>query len=896
MDALGHTEVVDAAVAPTCTETGLTEGKHCSVCSETLTAQETVDALGHTEVIDAAVAPTCTETGLTEGSHCGACSEVFVAQETVDALGHTPGAEATCTDPQNCTVCGAELASANGHAPGNEATCTTNQTCLVCEVELAPALGHTEVVDAAVAPTCTETGLTEGKRCSVCEDVLLAQETVAALGHTPGAAATCTTNQVCTVCNAELTAALGHNEVIDAAVAPTCTETGLTEGKHCSVCSEVLLAQETVAALGHTPGAAATCTTNQICTVCNTELTAALGHTPGAAATCTTNQSCTVCNAELVAALGHTEVVDAAVAPTCTETGLTEGKHCSVCSVVLLAQETVDALGHTPGTAATCTTNQICTVCNAQLVAALGHTPGAEATCTTNQSCTVCNAELVAALGHTPGAAATCTTNQVCTVCNAELTAALGHNEVIDAAVAPTCTETGLTEGKHCSVCSEVLLAQETVAALGHTPGAAATCTTNQICTVCNTELTAALGHTPGAAATCTTNQVCTVCNTELVAALGHTPGAEATCTTNQICTVCNAELVAALGHTPGDAATCTTNQICTVCNVELTAALGHTEVVDAAVAPTCTETGLTEGKHCAVCNEVIITQQNIPIASHQYSNQYVFNDDYHWKQCNNCDSTTPQREHVILDSVCLVCDPNVTPTEGIVYEISRNGTYAEVVGYTGSNSIIKIAEEYNGLPVKNICTNVFARTSASAVIIPDSVTSVRQNAFYASNIKIVVFGEGIELIEDCAFISCRSLHTLSLPNKPIDISDSAFSLCSLIITVYNNCEYVGSTTNPYHILRRHVDENVSSITVHSDTQIIADSAFYNCSRLASVVIPESVVFLSGGAFHRSGTPTVYYLGSQNQWKAIKKSICTCGRNPCSWFPRSIVYNYAPEE
>jgi hypothetical protein len=45
--AKGHTEVVDKAVEPTCTETGLTEGKHCSVCGEVLTKQEEVAALGH---------------------------------------------------------------------------------------------------------------------------------------------------------------------------------------------------------------------------------------------------------------------------------------------------------------------------------------------------------------------------------------------------------------------------------------------------------------------------------------------------------------------------------------------------------------------------------------------------------------------------------------------------------------------------------------------------------------------------------------------------------------------------------------------------------------------------------------------------------------------------------
>ncbi|MBQ2876148.1 MAG: hypothetical protein IJE25_03985, partial [Clostridia bacterium] len=118
IDKLDHTPVIDAAIAPTCTESGLTEGKHCSACKTVLVKQTEVAALGHTEVIDKAIAPTCTETGLTEGKHCSACKTVLVMQTEVAAL------------------------------------------------------GHTEVIDKAIAPTCTETGLTEGKHCSACKTVL----------------------------------------------------------------------------------------------------------------------------------------------------------------------------------------------------------------------------------------------------------------------------------------------------------------------------------------------------------------------------------------------------------------------------------------------------------------------------------------------------------------------------------------------------------------------------------------------------------------------------------------------------------------------------------------------------------------------------------------------------
>lgn len=81
-----HTVVTDAAVAVTCTTSGLTEGSHCATCGEVLVAQETIPATGHTVVTDAAVAATTLASGLTEGSHCSTCGEVFVAQETIPQI------------------------------------------------------------------------------------------------------------------------------------------------------------------------------------------------------------------------------------------------------------------------------------------------------------------------------------------------------------------------------------------------------------------------------------------------------------------------------------------------------------------------------------------------------------------------------------------------------------------------------------------------------------------------------------------------------------------------------------------------------------------------------------------------------------------------------------------
>ena len=96
--ATAHDIATDAAVAATCTKTGLTEGKHCATCGKVLAEQKIAPALGHDMVIDMAVAATCTKTGLTEGSHCSRCDEATTEQKIVPARGHSFGKKHICVD------------------------------------------------------------------------------------------------------------------------------------------------------------------------------------------------------------------------------------------------------------------------------------------------------------------------------------------------------------------------------------------------------------------------------------------------------------------------------------------------------------------------------------------------------------------------------------------------------------------------------------------------------------------------------------------------------------------------------------------------------------------------------------------------------------------------------
>ena len=491
----GHNLTKTDAKAATCTEDGNNAYYTCSACGkifkdaegtqETTFKNEILAASGHTMTKTDSKAATCTEDGNNAYYTCSACGKIFkdadgktattVEAEKIAATGHTmtktEAKAATCTEDGNneyytCSACGKAFKDADG------------KTVTTVEAEKIAATGHTMTKTEAKAATCTEYGNTAYWYCSVCNKYFSDEngtnettlpETVVKAHHTmtktDAKESTCTAEgnnayYTCSVCGkvfkdeagtqpttvaAETLEKKAHTPVVDAAVAATCEKAGLTEGSHCSVCNEVLVAQKVVDKIPHTltktEAKAATCTEDgnneyYTCSACGKAFKDADG------------KIVTTVEDEKIAATGHTMTKTDAKAATCTENGNIAYWYCSVCNKYFSDEN---------GTNETTLDN---TVVKAHHT--MTKTDAKEPTCTAEgnnayYTCSVCGKVFKDEAGTQP------------TTVEAETLEKKAHTPVVDAAVAATCQKTGLTEGSHCSVCNEVLVAQKVVDKIPHT-------------------------------------------------------------------------------------------------------------------------------------------------------------------------------------------------------------------------------------------------------------------------------------------------------------------------------------------------------------------------------------------------------------------------------------------
>jgi hypothetical protein len=157
---------------------------------------------------------------------------------------------------------------------------------------------------------------------------------------------------------------------------------------------------------------------------------------------------------------------------------------------------------------------------------------------------------------------------------------------------------------------------------------------------------------------------------------------------------------------------------------------------------------------------------------------------------------------------------------------------------------------------------------SLNSVEIPNSVKSIEMSAFQnCSGMNSVTIGNGLTSIDREVFRNCSGLTSITIPNSVTSIGSGAFMDCSSLtsVTIPNSVTIVGEATFygtgwynnqndgllylDYWLLGYKGYEPVGKLTIAEGTKGIAALAFYNCTGLTSVKIPNSVTSIINNAF-----------------------------------------------
>lgn len=289
----------------------------------------------------------------------------------------------------------------------------------------------------------------------------------------------------------------------------------------------------------------------------------------------------------------------------------------------------------------------------------------------------------------------------------------------------------------------------------------------------------------------------------------------------------------------------------CGVNELQLIAALGHTEVIDAAKEATCAEDGLTEGKHCGVCNEVIMPQE-----------------------------TLKAKEHVFVDHFCECGATDGTVSAGLLYELTEDGQgYAVSIG-TCTDAEIVIPQMYKGLPITAVKEKAFMQNQTiTSVVIPEGVTVIEGRAFYQCEaLESVTIPDSVTTIEVMAFKRCYSLVSVTLPDSLTEISNSVFCDCGKITSLtlpegikrlgsgaFANCSCLESINIPDSITVIEVGlfegcSSLKSIIIPDGVTLIMDSAFRDCLSLESITIPSGITSIGAAMFEGCSSITSFIV------------------------------------
>ena len=175
-------------------------------------------------------------------------------------------------------------------------------------------------------------------------------------------------------------------------------------------------------------------------------------------------------------------------------------------------------------------------------------------------------------------------------------------------------------------------------------------------------------------------------------------------------------------------------------------------------------------------------------------------------------------------------------------FTFTTNSGAVTITGYTGSGGGVAIPDTINGYPVTTIGDGAFAGSALTSVTIPNSVTSIGQQAFnQCTSLRSVMMGNGVTNIGIFAFYYCGSLTNVIIPNSITSIGASAFDYCS----------------------------SLTSEIIPNSVTSIGSSAFSYCTSLTNTTFLGNAPSLGSIVFngHPAGATVYYYYGTSG-WGA----------------------------
>lgn len=136
--------------------------------------------------------------------------------------------------------------------------------------------------------------------------------------------------------------------------------------------------------------------------------------------------------------------------------------------------------------------------------------------------------------------------------------------------------------------------------------------------------------------------------------------------------------------------------------------------------------------------------------------------------------------------------DGPVINEEDFIVEELEDGT-VKITGYSGGSDVI-IPETLGGKVVTVIGSDAFSDRRLDTLVVPDSVTTIEDYAFWACGLKKITLGNGLTSIGEGAFMYMDDLEEIQFPDSLEIIGDWAFANCKTLnaLNIPENCRSIG--------------------------------------------------------------------------------------------------------